>query len=36
MRKFRYEKRTDVSMARKILHPVIFVLLALLFCALLL
>ena len=36
MRKFRYEKRTDVSMARKILNPVFFVLLAFLFCALLL
>lgn len=32
MHKFRLQKRTDVSMARKILNPIIFVLLALVFC----
>lgn len=32
MNKFRVQKRTDVSMARRILNPIIFVLLALVFC----
>ena len=36
MRNYRYEKRTDVSMMRKILNPILFVILAFLFCAILL
>lgn len=32
MRKIRVQKRTDISMTRKILNPIVFVLLALVFC----
>lgn len=32
MRNWRFQKRTDVSMLRKILNPIIFVVLALVFC----
>ena len=32
MHKFRVQKRTEVSMTRKILNPIVFVLLALVFC----